>query len=260
MSGGEKYMIEKEYAGFIGKALEQAGLRKGTAVLVHSSLKSMGNVPGGPETVIQGILDAIGPDGTLLMPALSYKHVNNNSPVFDVLRTPSNVGVIPEYFRTRKGTLRSINPTHSVCGTGARAEEILRDHCLDETPCGPNSPFRKLYEYNGQILFLGCGLAPNTSMHAVEEMVNPPYLFDDYINYRVIDKDGSECEKKCKRHGFNGWIQRYDRVLQILEKGDVIKGKVLCAEIYILEAKALWDKALEILEDNPLYFVDKSIS
>jgi aminoglycoside 3-N-acetyltransferase len=54
----------------------------------------------------------------------------------------------------------------------------------DVTPCGENSPYFKLREKAGQILFLGCGLKPNTSMHAVEELVEPPYLYDGWVDYR----------------------------------------------------------------------------
>jgi len=81
---------------------------------VHTSLRSLGKVPGGAETVVRGLLYALGENGTLLTPALSYASVGVNNPVFDVLHTPSCVGALPEYFRTRPGTIRSVHPTHSV--------------------------------------------------------------------------------------------------------------------------------------------------
>jgi len=59
----------------IAEALQQLGVRPGGVLLVHSSLSSLGYVPGGPETVIQALLKALGPGGTLLMPALSYLYV-----------------------------------------------------------------------------------------------------------------------------------------------------------------------------------------
>ncbi|MDZ4184357.1 MAG: AAC(3) family N-acetyltransferase [Desulfuromonadales bacterium] len=63
------------------------------------------------------------------------------------------------------------------CCRGRRLHEMLDDHGLDGTPCGPHSPFRKLAETNGKIILLGCGLRPNTTMHALEEIADPPYLF-----------------------------------------------------------------------------------
>jgi aminoglycoside 3-N-acetyltransferase len=47
--------------------LNKLGVRYGGNLLVHASLKSLGNIPGGPQTVIQGVLDVLGEEGTLLI-------------------------------------------------------------------------------------------------------------------------------------------------------------------------------------------------
>jgi len=225
--------------------------------LVHSSLSSMGIVPGGAETVIQGLLTALGEDGTLLFPALSYEHATPRNPYFDIKRTPSNVGAIPEYFRTRPGTRRSMHPTHSVSAVGRLAGEITRDHLLDSTPCGEHSPFHLLPEYQGQILMLGCGLKPNTSFHAIEEMVTPPYLFNPPLRYRLVFEDDHMIEKTYLPHNFDGWRQRYDRAEAILSELDLRTGSVLQAQAHLIAAPALWKTALAKLKRDPLYFVEK---
>lgn len=240
----------------IAQDLIAAGLRPGTCVLVHSSLSSLGYVPGGPETVIQGLLAALGPEGTLLMPALSYAHVHAHQPFFDVLRTPSNVGAIPEAFRIRPGTQRSVNPTHSVCGVGPRAAELLSRHQQDETPCGPHSPFRLLWQAGGQIVFLGCGLRPNTSMHAVEELVEPPYLFGGVGEYRVRLLTGQEIPLRCRRHNFAGYTQRYDRLAGLLKARELRAGRVLRAVAHVVPCEPMWDRALAALRRDPFFFVE----
>lgn len=157
--------------------LRLAGVRFGGVLLVHSSLRSLTpgrQLPGGPRTVIEALLEALGPEGTLLLPCLSHMSVGPFSPYFDVTRTPCCVGAIPEFFRTWPDVLRSVNPTHSICGLGPLAESLLADHHLDQTPCGPHSPLSKLPRAGGQILMLGCGLRPNTSMHAIEETMDAP--------------------------------------------------------------------------------------
>jgi len=237
-----------------------AGLRPGGAVLVHSSLRSLGHVSGGPETVVRGLLDALGPEVTLLMPALSYATVGADNPVFDVRQTHSCVGAISEHFRTRAGTMRSVNPTHSVCGVGPQAERLLGRHQLDETPCGPSSPFRALRDAGGQILMLGCGLAPNTSMHAVEELAEPPYLFGDTIEYRVVLADGTETRLRCRRHAFRGFVQRYDRIAQVLPVGATRVGSVLEATAHVIECEPMWEVAKAALRKDPLYFVDRLLT
>jgi aminoglycoside 3-N-acetyltransferase len=235
------------------------GVRPGGVLLVHSSLRSLGRLPGGVEAVVQGLLDALGPAGTLLMPALSYETVGRRSPVFDVLRSPSCVGALPEYFRTRPGTLRSVHPTHSVCGVGPQAEALLGDHARSTTPCGSYSPFARLPQEGGQILFIGCGLRPNTSMHAVEERVEPPYLYGEAVQYRVRLVDGRETTMRVRSHNFRGWTQRYDRLEAVMPAG-LRKGQVLEAACHLVEAADMWPAALAKLRENPLYFVDQDDS
>ncbi|UCC63216.1 MAG: AAC(3) family N-acetyltransferase [Anaerolineae bacterium] len=251
-------MQERNVAQRIADNLLALGVRRGGVLLVHVSLSAMGRVAGGAETVIQGLLQALGPEGTLLMPALSYEIVTPENPVFDVLRTPSNVGAVPEFFRTRPGTRRSVHPTHSACGVGPLAEALLGEHILDDTPCGPHSPFRRLRDVGGQILMLGCGLEPNTSMHGIEELVEPPYLFGSMLGYCLVLADGRVQHKIYRPHDFIGWVQRYDRVGALLNQDGLKRGAVLAARTYLLEASALWDAVLTVLRRDPLYFVDRA--
>ena len=85
-----------------------------------------GSVPGGADTVIDALLDAVGPHGTLCLPTLSYLFTTPESPIFDVRSTPTNLGAIPEAFRRRPTAVRSVHPTHSVTG----ACEIGQIHLL----------------------------------------------------------------------------------------------------------------------------------
>jgi len=240
--------------------LRDLGVREGGVLLVHASLRSLGLPPGmesRAEGAIRGLLDALGPEGTLLMPALSYESTGARNPLFDVCATPSCVGALTEYFRTRPGTLRSVHPTHSVCGTGPRVEELLGTHINDETPVGPNSPFSKLPHVGGQVLFLGCGMRPNTSMHGIEEHIIPPYLFGGNVHYRIILPGGGETSMKVRSHNFAGWEQRYDRLEALMPAG-LTRGMVLDAACYLLDAPLMWQAALAQMRLDPLYFVDRT--
>jgi len=233
------------------------GVRKAGILLVHSSLKSLGRLPDGPETAIAALIEALGSEGTLLMPALSYETVTVENPFFDVANTPSCVGALTECFRTRPGTMRSVHPTHSVCGIGSAAGHMLSEHSRDVTPCGEHSPFFKLKSEAGQILFLGCGLKPNTSMHAVEELVEPAYLYNSWVDYRIKLADASETAMRVRRHGFKGWLQRYDRIETVMAGKGIRAGKVLSADCFLLEAPAFWRMAYQAMKETPLYFVDR---
>ncbi len=240
----------------IAADLSALGVPEGGTLLVHSSLRSLGPVAGGAETVILGLLDALGAEGTLLLPALSYATVDRANPVFDRAHTPSCVGALSEHFRTRPGTRRSLHPTHSVCGVGPAAERLLDAHPLDDTPCGAHSPFRGLRDEGGRVLMLGCGLAPNTSMHAVEELVEPPYLFAGAVTYRLRDLSGDERAYRCRRHGFVGYAQRYERLEHLLADDELRAGPVLRATAHLVDCRALWRVAEAALRRDPLCFVE----
>jgi aminoglycoside 3-N-acetyltransferase len=251
-------MRDSEAIERISADAEACGVRRGGVLLVHSSLRSMGLVPGGAETVVRGLLSALGVGGTLLMPALSHRFVTRDQPVFDVARTPACVGAIPEHFRTRPGTRRSVHPTHSVAGTGPLAGDLLSDHDRDDTPCGPHSPFRRLPDAGGQILMLGCGTRPNTSLHAVEEIAEPPYLFGPHVDYRIVHPDGRTVTARHRRHGFAGYRQRYDRAVDLLEAPEVRTGRILEAAVHVIDAPAMWREALKALARDPCFFVEPS--
>ena len=91
----------------IAKDAASLGIEKGDILLVHSSLRSLGGASA--EEVVNGLLLALGEEGTLVFPTLSYMNCNPNKPNFDYYETKSNVGYLPEYFRTQvKGVVRSI--------------------------------------------------------------------------------------------------------------------------------------------------------
>lgn len=250
------------------------GVRPGGVLLVHSSLGAFARaggapsaganapradrVPGGAQTVIDALLATIGEAGTLLLPALSYEFVRRTSPDFDVRTTRSNVGAIPEAFRRRAGVIRSLHPTHSVCAAGPRAAELTDGHLADSTPCGEHSPFHRLPKAGGQILMLGCSLMPNTSMHAIEELVEPPYLFGEPYECSVTDADGVTVRKRYRPHGFRGWHQRYERVADVLGPPALRTGPIARAPSHLIEARDLWSAVERRLREDPLAFVARA--
>ena len=234
--------------------LMNLGIKKDDTILMHSSLSALGYVDGGADTVIDTLLYVLS-EGTLLVPALSFEYVTKENPVFSVKDTPSCIGKISETFRKRDGVMRSIHPTHSVCGIGKYAKEILSQHLDTSTPAGAKSPFALLPKYNGKILMLGCTLKPNTSMHAVEELTRPWYLMKkEPVSFRLIDENGVEIVKEYECHNFKGAIQRYDRIEDVMP---VNKGKVLEAQCYLVDSQKMWKIANKTLETSESFFIDR---
>ena len=149
----------------------QLGLRPGTIVMVHSSLGHIGWTDGGPATVIEALLEVLGPQGTLVLPAESPQlGTPGNKDVFDPQTTPTTMGAIPEAFRSYPGTRRSNHPLSSVCANGKCAEEITAVHALEFCE-GRGTPFEKLYELDAWTLLLGVGFNRCTSLHYAESLV-----------------------------------------------------------------------------------------
>lgn len=156
--------------------------------MVHSSLGKIGWTVGGPVSVIRALLEVLGPDGTLVMPAESpyvsdpstwndnrvkdewHETIREHLPVFDPLTTPTTLGAIPEAFRTYPGTRRSSHPMVSVCANGRYAEKITEEHSLAFCE-GRGTPFEKLYDLDGHTLLLGVGFDRCTSLHYAESLV-----------------------------------------------------------------------------------------
>lgn len=241
----------------------QLGICPGDTVLVHSSYKSLGGIEDGAAGLFEAFSELLGDKGTILLPSLSYSTVTWENPFFDRQNTPSCVGFLPEFFRTCvTGVVRSMHATHSCCAKGKYADELTAEHELDLTPVGVHSPFYKIREIGGKILFLGCSPDHNTSMHGVEETAEPFYLFDrsKRIHYYLKDKE-RVIEQDALRHNFivDGQIydQRYSRIIPLLDGKSCHNGKVLDAECWLFSADAVWTAGKKKLQEDPGYFVEK---
>jgi aminoglycoside 3-N-acetyltransferase len=105
------------------KDLRALGLQSGDDVMVHSSFKSLGGVVGGPPTVVEALLEVVGPEGTLVVPTFTHSGTTH----FDPLVSPSHNGAITEAARAHPRALRSWHPTHAVTAIGPAAAELVRD-------------------------------------------------------------------------------------------------------------------------------------
>jgi len=166
------------HRGDIAAACAEVEIGPGDVVLFHSSLSSMGTVVGGPNTVVDGFLQAVGPTGTVCVPTLWWYVADPPLRLedWDIATSPSYPGLITETFRQRPDSVRSDNPTHSISAIGARAVELTADHGSDGLrPCifgdrafARVSPWQRLWDWNAAYCFIGVDFSVNTMGHLCE--------------------------------------------------------------------------------------------
>lgn len=180
-------------------ALLRLGVTPGDVLMVHSSFDRFRGFQGGPLDVVRTLQGIVGPAGTLMMPTVPFLttavEYALGDPVFDVRRTVSRMGLITEVFRRSPQVVRSFHPTHSVAVWGSRADAIIAGHHLAETPCGRLTPYGRLLEYDGKILFAGVPANTMTFCYFVAEELGPrlprPVLTPEKYPMRWKDGDGT---------------------------------------------------------------------
>ncbi|MFC1713517.1 AAC(3) family N-acetyltransferase [Candidatus Poribacteria bacterium] len=251
----------------IVRDLKKIGIKEGDILLVHSSLKSIGYVKGGADTVIDAFMDVLGPNGTLVMPSFSLTGAMSatleSDSIFDPDITPATVGRIPETFRQRKGGFRSVHPTHSLYALGPKARWITEGHDKCRTNFGDGTPYHKIMESDGKILGLGIDLGPVTFYHVIEDMVDDfpvaVYLDKEY-EARVIDNDGVEKVMTVKAHNpeiskiridkeEGIWIREFF-TKYLTDNGFLKTGVVGEARTWVIRAIDLFETQKRFLEEN----------
>ena len=130
--------------------LRRIGVEEGDHVAVALSLKSIGYVKDGPEAFIDALLEAVGPNGTIMMNAHTRSFIVSDiasNYIFDYRSTPTWTGLVPETFRKRRNSIRSEHPRCSVSAIGKLAKLLTEGH--DEN-ANSYMPFSTLAKVRGK--------------------------------------------------------------------------------------------------------------
>ena len=174
------------------RGLVELGIRRGSLVMVHSSLSAIGRVDGGPDAVVDAFLDVIGPDGTLVVPTFTYPAdcpaARDPDWIFDPAETPSGMGAISDAVRRRPQARRSIHLWHSVAAIGPLADRIT-------SAGGPSawdsqSPMAWTFRNGGWLLLLGVSYQSLTAIHIWEVAFEVDYRHDYDVERRMRGSDG----------------------------------------------------------------------
>ncbi len=248
--------------------LKSLGLVAGDVVLVHSSMRTLGWVCGGPAAVILALEAVVGPQGTLLMPTHSgensdpanwsnppvpeswWQTIRDHMPAYDPGLTPTRgMGRIPESFRHQIGVVRSNHPQLSFAAWGRYADQITRDHRL-LSEMGEDSPLARLYAFEGKVLLLGVGFGNNTSLHLAEHRASYPGKKWEATGCAML------VEGERKWVAFQGFGYDDDDFVKIgadfmQENGQWVKaGKIGQADALLMPQKPLVDFAVDWMNTN----------
>lgn len=193
----------------LARDLRSLGVSKGDRLLVHSSLRAVGPVVGGPAAVILALEQAVGTSGTIVMPTFSEhlcdpKDQSNadsasvradklrHMPTFHADLTPVDKvnGFLTEVFRKQTAVYRSKHPHVSFAAWGAKAKHVVQDQSLAD-PLGERSPLARLYDLGAKVLLLGVGGDALTALHLAEYFV--PQLLTNKRTWaaKLVDRVGA---------------------------------------------------------------------
>ena len=244
------------------RTLKALGLASGDVVLVHSSFDRFEGFAGNVGDVIRALKESVGDQGTLLMPTLPFTgsavDYARAGGITDMQATPSRMGLITEIFRRMPGVVRSVHPTHPVAAFGREAKDIVRDHHTAGTPCGRPSPYLRLLDRKGKILFLGAGIRSMVFFHAIEELLEGDMPFSpftkDIFELRTRNSEGQVIVTKTRLYDRSLSPKRDAEIMMPLLKanGWWKERRVGLLPVFLVEAQDVWN-AVRLLAHQGVY-------
>jgi aminoglycoside 3-N-acetyltransferase len=115
-------------------------------------------------------------------------------PTFDVRKTPSAIGLLPEMLRRTKGAHRSLDPDFCVSALGPDAERIAGDAPANGDPFGADSTYHRMLACDTTFVGLGVSLNTCSFIHAIDSRCASGYPAAVYesaaFDLTVIDVEG----------------------------------------------------------------------
>ena len=190
----------------IKKQLADMGVPSNRPVLVHSSLRRVGELEGRADGLIDVLKEHICADGGLLcIPTHTWANLGKEDAITLDMNSGTCIGTLPNIAAARKDALRSDHPTHSMAVFGEGAVGFVSGEEKCTTPTPPEGCYGKIYDRDGYILLVGVGHNRNTYLHCVEEMLNVPNRLDE--NQREVSiryKNGEISYRYSRGHHAQG--------------------------------------------------------
>lgn len=254
----------------LAQQLRAIGVAPGDLLMVHSSLRAIGPLRGGPATLLRALLDTIGAQGTLAA-FVSWQDSSYDAtldgrqltaaqrsswPVFDPATAApyDGFGKFNRFLCAHPRVRRSAHPDASIAAIGARAAELTADHALRDG-YGPASPMGRFVAWRGRILMLGAPPGSITALHLAEALARIPGK--RRVRYEVpLAIDGQR--RWCEAEEFDtnaltdACLTGFDPIAQIamdyVAHGHGRRGRIGAAHAWLFEAHHLVEHGVQWLE------------
>jgi aminoglycoside N3'-acetyltransferase len=220
-------------------------------VIVHATMSSFGSTGVTPLLICEALIESVGPNGTLVMPAFTYTDTLFADGIVPVAFRPESpvcpeVGIIAETFRTLPGVLRSSHPSHSFASYGRHARDALSTQ-RDNNPLGP---IKKLNLLQGYVLLLGTTLRSATVCHLAEEIAPFRYL----QRGSGLRMNASGFEERVVLEHVPGCGRAFERLESRLDPEQVLTVPLPHGTARKLPVRYLVRLAADALREDPLVF------
>ncbi len=244
--------------------LKRMGIEEGDCLGLGVSLKSIGYVQGGPNTLIDALMESVGDDGTIFFPAhsrgfrlcilkpgkqISTRDGSTLRPwnyIYEPSATPPITGLVPTTLWKRDGSYRSRHPINSIVALGKDAYYLTKRH--DEM-APPFSPYSTLVDMVGKVLFIGLDGRLVSIRHEAQHLAGLTDNFPDIMGVRYRRKNGSIGLYK---RGPSGCTRRLSELNEeLFQRGLLSRGKLGEADCSIGKAKEILQCLSNRLRLNP---------
>lgn len=243
-------------------AVSSLNLKEGDTILVRSALQNLGFFVGGSHNLsrvfFELLYEAIGKDkGTLVVPTGCLSLCNTDKP-FDIVNTPSELGVFSEYVRKVPEAIRSFHPFFSYTSVGKLSNDICGYH--PKTAFGLNSPKDKLINFNAKAISIG--LPPNytcTTVHHAEFMVGVPYRYVKEFYHPILVDGVIKYDKFYLYVLYLNMCLKRNRNKKLWErfKGEVIRTPLGNSSLYIYSMKEFYNHCITEMQKDMYVWLDE---
>ena len=251
---GATVLVQRDFA----DSLAAAGLRAGDVCFVHSGLREFGTPKRlGRTRLLEAMaavfMEVVGPEGTLVFPTFTYSYCDGQ--IFDIDRTPTKMGVLNEYFRSRPDVRRSNHPLFSVAAWGKHRDRIIN---VGDDSFAEDSVFGRIRDLGGKLVFFGVPFGVCTFVHCIEQALGVPYrYFKEFFGTRIVK--GVAGESKC-----TFYVRQLDTNVTTdlgrLERELTAMGLLRCVSlglggIRVVEASAVFSVGMDLLRQDIFAFL-----